>query len=197
MTVSVPVAAGIALSFGPVVNSGGGALVPWILCLFVTCTIALMLDATRSALLSRELVAGAIVADACALVFLGSLFALGFFHGSEFRTLYGWAVALFGALLIAIGYLLAKKRVARMFSSRAFARPGNLAVGRHSTVLWPPWGSLLPIFVAALVVGGMPGFTEHYRPRSGRLISFTPRSYSFQSGCLASRGHARLAASGT
>lgn len=154
VTVSVPVAAGIALSFGPVVNSGGGALVPWILCLFVTCTIALMLDATRSALLSRELVAGAIVADACALVFLGSLFALGFFHGSEFRTLYGWAVALFGALLIAIGYLLAKKRGGEDVQQQSLRETWKLGRWAALDSSLAAVGSLLPIFVAALVVGG-------------------------------------------
>lgn len=159
-TVSIPVAALTGLVFGPVIGFDPTTDWQWLGCLTITLVMLLSQDAARMVLISRDLVVAALLSDGLVVVFLVVYFitlSVGVEYPgdiSAIRHMYVWGVAMATGLVVSLTCLTVFR--SRYLTSKRQSLRATWSLGKWAALDSSLAGvaSLLPMFVAALVLGG-------------------------------------------
>lgn len=153
LLISLPLALVGGLVFGPMLAPTSQNWRQWTICLVLTMASVLLQDAGRSMLLSRELVVGALLSDGIGLAALMVEAATGRLGHSGVGQLYAWAIAAGFGLVASLTCLVIWRIHSAHIQRQSLAATWKLGRWSGLDAVLANVGSLLPFFIATLVIG--------------------------------------------
>lgn len=153
LIISLPLAVGSGVVFGPMLAPSSQNWPQWTICLVLTMASVLLQDAGRSMLLSRDLVVGALLSDGIGLATLMVEAASGRLGHSGVGQLYAWAIAAGCGLVASLTCLVIWRTHSAHIQRQSLAATWRLGRWSGLDAVLSNVGALFPFFIATLVIG--------------------------------------------